>query len=122
MKKFPLVVMAAVMFFLATIWLRADQVEMQNGDRYLGTVLSLDTNTLVFHSAVLGTVHLPRGHFALITLGPGGTTNFTRAASATKHQPTAVSIAITNAMTDVSAPLRQLGANTSVIALVIAID
>ena len=115
MKKFPLVVMAAVMLFLATIWLRADQVEMQNGDRYLGTVLSLDTNTLVLRSAVLGTVNLSRGQVALITLGPGGATNFTRAASATKLQPTASSIAITNGMTDLSAPLRQLGANTNFI-------
>src|SRR5437773_1817147 len=41
--------------FLTAVWLRADQVEMQNGDRYLGTVLSLDTNTLVLRSAVLGT-------------------------------------------------------------------
>ena len=115
MKKFPLVVMAAVMLFLATIWLRADQVEMQNGDRYLGTVLSLDTNTLVFRSAVLGTVNLSRGQVALITLGPGGATNFTRAASATKHQPTAPFIAMTNGITDLSASLRQLGANTNFI-------
>jgi hypothetical protein len=100
---------------LATVCLRADQVEMQNGDRYLGTVLSLDTNTLVLRSAVLGTVNLPRGEVALITLGPGGVTNFTRAASAAKRQPTASSIAITNGINDLSAPLRQLGANTNFI-------
>src|SRR5436309_4753036 len=106
---------AAVMLFLATFGIRADQVEMQNGDRYLGTVLSLDTNTLVFRSAVLGTVNLPRDHVALITLGPGGATNLTRAASVTKPQPTASSIAITNGMTALSASLRQLGANTNFI-------
>jgi len=104
-----------VILFLATICLRADQVEMQNGDRYLGTVLALDTNTLVLRSAVLGTVNLPRGQVVLITLGSGGATNFTRAASATKRQPAASSIAITNGMTDLSAPLRQLGANTNFI-------
>src|SRR5947207_6268395 len=100
---------------LTTAYLRADQVEMQNGDRYLGSVLSLDTNTLVLRSAVLGTVNLPRGKVALITLGPGGVTNFTRAASATKRQPTASSIAITNGINDLSAPLRQLDANTNFI-------
>jgi len=115
MKKIPLMVMPAVMPLLATIWLRADQVEMQNGDRYLGTVLSLDTNTLVLRSAVLGTVNLARGQVALITLGSGGATNFTRAASATNPQPTASSIAITNGMIDLSASLRQLGANTNFI-------
>jgi hypothetical protein len=115
MKKIPSAVMTAVVLLLATSWLRADKVEMQNGDRYLGTVLSLDTNTLVLRSAVLGTVNLPRDHVALITLGPGGATNLTRAASVTKPQPTASSIAITNGMTDLSAPLRQLGANTNFI-------
>ncbi len=101
--------------FLTAVWLRADQVEMQNGDRYLGTVLSLDTNTLVLRSAVLGTVNLPRCQVALISLDPEGATNFARAASATKRQPAASSIAITNGITDLSAPLRQIGANTNFI-------
>ena len=104
-----------VILFLATICLRADQVEMQNGDRYLGTVLSLDTNTLVLRSTVLGTVSLPRSQVALITLGSSGATNFTGAASAAKRQSAASSIAITNGMTDLSVPLRQLGANTNFI-------
>ena len=93
-----------VILFLATLSLRADQVEMQNGDRYLGTVLSLDTNTLVLRSAVLGTVTLPRGKVALIHLGSGGATNLPSAASAGKPQPAASSIAITNGTTDLSAP------------------
>src|SRR5438034_631656 len=110
MKKIPLMVMPAVMPLLATIWLRADQVEMQNGDRYRGTVLSLDTNTLVLRSAVLGTVNLARGQVALITLGSGGATNFTRAASATNPQPTASSIATTNGsrtLPKVNSPLKK---------------
>ena len=104
-----------VILFLATLSLRADQVEMQNGDRYLGTVLSLDTNTLVLRSAVLGTVTLPRGKVALIHLGSGGATNLPSAASAGKPQPPASSIAITNGTTDLSAPLRRLGAGTNFI-------
>ncbi len=103
------------MLLLATFCLRADQVEMQNGDHYLGTVLSLDTNTLVLRSTVLGTVSLPRSQVALITLGSSGATNFTGAASAAKRQSAASSIAITNGMTDLSVPLRQLGANTNFI-------
>jgi hypothetical protein len=103
------------MLLLATICLRADQVEMQNGDRYLGTVLSLDTNTLVLRSAVLGTVNLPRGQVARIALGPGGATNFTHASPPPKHQPTAAAIAMTNGMTDLSASFRHLGANTNFI-------
>jgi hypothetical protein len=99
--------------FAPTICVRADQVEMQNGDRYLGTVLSLDTNTLVLRSTVLGTVKLPRGQVALITLGSGGATNFSSAVSAAKRPEAATSI--TNGVTDLSAPLRQLGANTNFI-------
>ena len=106
---------AAGMLFLATSRLCADQVEMQNGDRYLGTVLLLDTNTLVLRSTVLGTVNLPRGQVALITLGSNGATNFTRAASTAKRQSPASSLPITNGMTDLSVPLRHLGANTNFI-------
>src|SRR5947207_3009192 len=68
---------------VAAIWLRADEVKMQNGDHYYGRVLSLDTNTLVLRSDVLGTVRLPRGKVTLIALGPGAATNFTRESSAT---------------------------------------
>src|SRR5712691_6726055 len=55
--------------------LRADQIEMQNGDRYVGTVLSLNANTLVLHSEVLGDLTLPRSKVAQITLRPGTATN-----------------------------------------------
>src|SRR6266511_3578584 len=54
---------------IGTICPRSDRVEMQNGDRYFGRVLSLNTNTLILQSDVFGTVHLPRGKVALITLG-----------------------------------------------------
>src|SRR2546427_12879018 len=53
-------------------FVRADQVEMQNGDRYVGTVMSLNTNTLVLHSDVLGDLTLPRAKVGSITLRPGG--------------------------------------------------
>src|SRR5436853_2787827 len=50
--------------------LMADQIEMQNGDRYVGTVLSLNTSTLVLHSEVLGDLTLPRSKVAQINLRP----------------------------------------------------
>ena len=106
---------AAVALSLATIRLRADQVEMQNGDRYVGKVLSLDTNTLVLRSDVLGTVRLPRGKVALVTFGANAITNVARVASATGGQLSASSTALPNGVTDLSAALRQLGANTNFI-------
>jgi hypothetical protein len=50
---------------------RADQVEMRNGDRYAGNVVSLNTNTLVLESPVLGTLRLSRHQVAVISLGAG---------------------------------------------------
>src|SRR5436190_21133630 len=49
---------------------KADQIEMQNGDRYVGTVLSLNTNSLLLHSEVLGDLTLPRSKITTITLRP----------------------------------------------------
>src|SRR2546425_2320388 len=106
---------AAMALLVARLCLQADQVEMQNGDRYLGKVVSLDTNTLVLRSDVLGTVRLPRGKVALITLGSGATTNFIRAMTSTNGLLDASSVRLTNGITDLSASLRQLGANTNFI-------
>ncbi|HEY5914526.1 MAG TPA: hypothetical protein VJA21_28380 [Verrucomicrobiae bacterium] len=47
----------------------ADQVEMQNGDRYNGKVLSLDGKSLILDNAVLGKIALPRDKVAVVTLG-----------------------------------------------------
>jgi hypothetical protein len=55
---------------------RADQLEMQNGDHYLGKVISMTTTSVVLQSEVLGTVTLPRNKIALLTLGANSSTNF----------------------------------------------
>jgi hypothetical protein len=47
----------------------ADQVEMQNGDRYVGHVLVMSTNSLTMQNEVLGNVTLPRGKIARVTFG-----------------------------------------------------
>jgi len=107
---------AAVFTFcvvIAALRVRADQVEMRNGDHYVGTVLSLDTNTLILRSDVLGTVHVPRGRVALITLGSSARTNFL--VSAPVGQGSAAPFVLSNGVTDLSASLRQLGANTNFI-------
>jgi hypothetical protein len=95
---------------------RADQVEMLNGDRYIGKVLSLDNDTLVLQNEVLGTVRLPRGKVALITFRANPAANPAQAATTSTnrlaHLP---ALASTNANADVTAALRQLGANTNLI-------
>src|SRR5712671_4577509 len=53
----------------------ADQLEMQNGDHYLGKVISMTTKTVVLQSEVLGTVTLPRNKISLLRLGSNVSTN-----------------------------------------------
>src|ERR1700744_5404768 len=45
---------------ISAISLRADQLQMQNGDRYAGKILSVTSNTIVFQSDVLGKLTLAR--------------------------------------------------------------
>src|SRR5437016_1782054 len=48
---------------------RADQIEMQNGDRYNGKLLAMTNATLVLQSEILGTVTLPREKVSQIRMG-----------------------------------------------------
>jgi len=90
---------------------RADTVEMQNGDRYNGKILSVDTNTVVIQNDVLGTVRLPRDKMANLIVNADARTNGVVAAPATPRQLSAP----TNPVIDLSSALRQLGANTNFI-------
>jgi hypothetical protein len=103
----------ALALSVATGRLGADQVEMQNGDRYAGTVLSLDSNSVILRSEVLGKVCLPRSQVALITLGPLARTNAARLVLSTNKlsRLTAGSVARTNS--ELAALLRQLGDDTN---------
>lgn len=100
---------------------RADQVEMVNGDRYVGHVLSLGSNTLVVQSEVLGTVRLPRARISTITLEShpaGSATNVSRLTSTaprSNNLPTISATTSTNVSPDFSAAMRQLNANSNVI-------
>jgi hypothetical protein len=116
-------VMKAMLLVLATLLTasaaRADQIDMKNGDRYLGRVLSLDANSVVLENDVLGKVTIPRAKISLLSIGAPTlnlaaptttTTNSTPAALAVK------STSLVNNDTDIQAALKQLGANTNFIA------
>src|ERR1700761_2581884 len=51
---------------ISAISLRADQLQMQNGDRYAGKILSVTSNTIVFQSDVLGKLTLARDKVAML--------------------------------------------------------
>ena len=106
---------AALVLFFAPIRLQADQVEMQNGDRYAGHVLSLNTNTIVLQSDVLGTLRLPRAKVAAITLDAASATKPARLPSLTNGQLRVRGGAPTNAAPKLSPAFRQLGTSTNLI-------
>ncbi|MEP6663835.1 MAG: hypothetical protein ABJC04_09250, partial [Verrucomicrobiota bacterium] len=108
----PVLFAAMCLFlFLANI-LRADQLEMKNGDRYFGKVTSLNANSLILQSDVLGIVQLPRAKVATILIGTNLVSNVVPSASSNNVPAVAAAPAPTNAAPD---SLRQLAAQTNLI-------
>jgi hypothetical protein len=104
------------LFLFAAGGLRADQVQMQNGDRYVGKVLSMSADTIVLQSDLLGKITLPRSKVANINLGAGAAAPVVRPPLArATNQAGPASLALTNANPDIAAALHQLGANTNFI-------
>jgi len=100
--------------------LRADLVEMQNGDRYFGAVLSVSADTVVLQSEMLGKINVPRRKVASLEFGANATVRITSSNAAPvtvpKNTPTAASAAaVAGTNSDLSAALRNLGANTNFI-------
>ena len=119
MKTMLLSAASGVFFiFNAPTLLLADQVELQNGDRYTGKVLSVTADTVVLESEVLGKINVPRKNVANLAFGahsavPKAATNFARISGLT-NLPVAVAAnrpANTNA--DLSTAFRNLGANAN---------
>jgi hypothetical protein len=104
-----------MMLFVSISIVRADQIEMQNGDRYSGAVLSMTSDSVVLQSEVLGQLKLPRDKVSTISLG---STNAVvrRAPSTNSPMPVASALAAPAQSTaGASGALRQLGANTNLI-------
>ena len=99
---------AALAMLIPSRSLRADQVELRNGDRYVGQILSLDTNTVILQSDVLGMLRLPRSTVAGITLGSISTT------SAPVLRPVFSTVS-TNAARGLPPSLRGLGSSSNLI-------
>ena len=109
-----------IFMFVAAPRLRADVLEMQNGDRYSGKVLSVSANTVVLDSEVLGVINVPRKKVANLAFGTNAAAPRTIAgvapASVPTNPPTAgSSAALANTNVDLSAAFRNLGANTNFI-------
>jgi hypothetical protein len=110
------VVFAAVI----TPGLLADQVEMQNGDRLSGKVLSVSADTVVLKSDVLGKINVPRKNIAALAFG----TNVVAATAPAKtprvpapapSSAAASSTALLETNADFAAAFHSPGADTNVI-------
>lgn len=86
------------------LFLRADQVEMLNGDRYVGAVMTMSADTVFLQSDVLGQIKIPRGKVSTITLGK------------TAIRPVAAAANVPAAAGQVaSGPLAELAAHTNLV-------
>jgi len=99
------------LLFAAAFWLRADEVNMQNGDRYFGHVVSVSADTVVLNSDVLGKINVPRKNVASLAFG----TNTVAPVSVTTNLPkVAAPTGTVNTNLDFSTALQNpgLGANS----------
>jgi hypothetical protein len=121
-----LVSVGIAMAITAVAAVRADVLEMQNGDRYSGTVLGVTADTVVLKSEVLGKINVPRGKVAALKFGSSTNEPVAKTAAApiapplrpaNTNQPiiiTGTPLANTNA--DLAAAFQQLGADTNFVA------
>jgi hypothetical protein len=69
-----------IAFIPSGLW--ADQLEMKNGDRLSGTVLTVSAGAVVFESEMLGKINVPRKNILAVTFGasaaPAKTTSSVR--------------------------------------------
>jgi hypothetical protein len=107
-----------IFMFAAATGLRADVVEMQNGDRYFGKVLSVSADTVVLKSDVLGKITVPRKNVAGLAFDTNAValpvvTNLARIFTPTNLPAAAPAAALANTNVDLSVALRHLGADTN---------
>ena len=94
----------------------ADQVQMRNGDQYFGSVVSLNKDTLVVQSDVLGTVRLPRNKVAFIDFGANTQVqDYPGILPATNNIALSPALVVTNGANNFSATLQQLGGSSNVL-------
>ena len=107
-------------FFLAAaaFWLRADEVEMQNGDRYFGKVLSVSADAVALDSEILGKINLPRKNVASLAFGtnapaPQMKSNVAPVSAMTNLLTAVPPFAAAGTNADLSAAIRSLAADTN---------
>jgi hypothetical protein len=67
-----LLLLGAAVGLWCVFLLRADRIEMQNGDRYTGKVLSVDSESVSLQNESLGKVRIPRARISAVIIGTPG--------------------------------------------------
>jgi hypothetical protein len=89
----------------------ADQVNMQNGERFVGKVVTLTNETVIVQSEVLGILKVPRSKIASIAFGTNSVASLVQTSVVATAQP-ARSLS-TNSSPDLTTALQQLRADPS---------
>lgn len=92
----------------------ADEVQMRNGDRYGGKVITLTNEVLLLKSDVLGEVKLPKSKVRLILLGESAT-NAVHQPGTNALQTTATPLINQNDRAQINAMLRRLASNPTTV-------
>jgi len=109
-----------VFLFAAALRSNADLVEMRNGDRFSGRVLSVSADTVVLQNETLGKISVPRAkvsslEFGTNTIVPAATGNIPRVPAPTNLPPAAALTVPAGTNVDLSAALRRPGMDTNFI-------
>ena len=119
--KLLFVLSGMIFIFIAASRLRADEVDMQNGDRYIGTVLSVSADAVVLKSEELGRITVPRKNVTAMAFGTNAVApkaaSDAAAVSSPTNLPAAPSTAeLTGTNADFSAAYHNLAADTNIVA------
>ncbi len=110
-----------ILLTIANPRLRADQLEMQNGDRYVGKILSVSADSVLLQSSVLGKISLPRNKVATLSFATNAVTTkpVGDVASAFTNLPDVSSLAtLAKDNTNLAATAHTLSANPELVRMI----
>jgi hypothetical protein len=114
------VALGTIFMFDAALRLQADLVEMQNGDRFSGKVLSVSADAVVLQSETLGKITVARKKVASLAFGTNTIAsavagNIPRVSATTNFSSAAVMMVPATTNMDLSAALNHPGMDTNFI-------
>jgi hypothetical protein len=99
--------------FAILLGAHADQINMQNGERYVGKVVTFSNETVVVQSDTLGTLLVPRSKIATIVLGTNALASPVQTPVVAAAPPAKSPAPVARANPDLSTALQQLRADTN---------